>query len=224
LSSSGGGGGMPGSGESAPQRERRIVRDGYDVRDPAQVRSEVRRRREQVSQDEDIVQRLRQYMEMLRGKQGGPREFAMMEQLITQVRELKRRRVGPAPFRLADIAQGVLEEKKRLFFRSASSARPVTAPVGGGSRGGVRQRSQREIMAERSVARARHPRSFCNQLGATMWIGKDCVPSVSRSFGQGNANQKKERDFILDGEVAQRVGLQNFNVLEAAKSDSNLAK
>jgi hypothetical protein len=50
------------------------------------------------------------------------------------------------------------------------------------------------------------------------------VPSVSRSFGQGNANQKKERDFILDGEVAQRVGLQNFNVLEAAKSDSNLAK
>jgi hypothetical protein len=201
--------------ESKGAAERRIARDGYDIKSYDDVREQVRQRRQRGQKDGLLIQRLTAFVTELRGRQGDPKDFAMLDQLIMQVAELRERDVGPAPGRLVDTAKELLEAKRAVFFRSAS--RPST--TGGGATEGMRQRSQREIMTEQSTRRAANPRSFCNPLGATMWISKDSVPSFAKQIGAQDVNGKKERSFILDAQVQSYLGLPIYNALESAKSD-----
>ena len=113
--------------ETDLQRENRLVRDGYDVRSYNAVHDQVKVRMEKLQKELALVERLRRSTEELAGSPGDPREFAALDSLIMQVGELKKKHVGPEPFRLVKRAKKILAAKRAVFFRSASS-RPQTAP------------------------------------------------------------------------------------------------
>ena len=90
-------------------------------------------------------------------------------------------------------------------------------------------------------------RSFSNELGAPMLLSADAVPSFAKSIGAANVSAVKERDFIsgallllfpsfslhfgsfsgfkmADAEVFHNLGMQSYNVHDAAASDPQLRK
>jgi len=231
--------------ETALQRENRLVRDGYDVTSYEDVHAQTRLAQTKLKAELDTVDRLRRQTEELAGSLGDPKTFAALESLITQVGELKPKEVGPEPFRLIRRARRVLDEKRRIFFRSASS-RPSTAPemkVGGrvgrsksapavGGKAARLAAREARLAAERSAVmrggsaprQKVRGRSFSNALGAPMMLSADAVPSFAKQIGKANENSKKERSFITDCHVFHNLGMPSFNVHTAAKTDKNLRK
>ena len=213
--------------ETGDEAARRVIRDGYDVKSYSQVHEQVRLRREKANANGGLIQRLRAFCDDLRTRQGDPRDFATLEQLIIQVRELKAREVGPAPQRLVASASDLLAEKRASFFGSAASRTSTSGGTPGSDVSEIRRkRSQRERFKEQAQRRARHPRSFCNPLGATMWVSKEAMKARSSSgqIGSQNRNLELEHRFIADAEVAGRLGMPTFNALAASKSDPCMSK
>lgn len=236
---------MPPRRETDLQRENRLVRDGYDVRSYSAVHDQVKLRRDKLDRELALVERLRRATEELAGSPGDPREFAALDSLIMQVGELKKKHVGPEPFRLMKRAKKVLEGKRAVFFRSAST-RPQTAPEtkGGGvtasksapalADGPATRRAARQarlaqersaVMRGGSAPRQKiRGRSFSNELGAPMLLSADAVPSFSKQIGAANVNSKRERGFITDCHVFHNLGLEAYNVHKAAEKDPQLRK
>lgn len=231
--------------ETDLQRENRLVRDGYDVRSYSAVHDQVKQRRDKLDQELALVERLRRATEELAGSPGDPREFAALDSLIMQVGELKKKHVGPEPFRLMKRAKKVLAEKRAVFFRSAS--RPQTAPEPQARRvmasrsapslatdapGAWRAARQARLAQERSAVmrggsaprQKIRGRSFSNELGAPMLLSADAVPSFSRQIGAANVNSNRERGFITDCHVFHNLGLEAYNVHKAAEKDPQLRK
>jgi hypothetical protein len=104
--------------ETDLQKEKRILRDGYDIEDQHAVLREVRRRRERQETAQGVIERLEVAMASLKSD---PREFAAMDQLIMQVSELKKRDVGPEPFILVKRARASLDKRRATFFKSAGA-------------------------------------------------------------------------------------------------------
>jgi|EP01046_Picozoa_sp_COSAG06_P027949 hypothetical protein len=232
--------------ETDLQRENRLVRDGYDVRSYNAVHDQVKVRMEKLQKELALVERLRRSTEELAGSPGDPREFAALDSLIMQVGELKKKHVGPEPFRLVKRAKKILAAKRAVFFRSASS-RPQTAPepkaggvagsksapsLGADTPAARRAARQARLAQERSAVmrggsaprQKIRGRSFSNELGAPMLLSADAVPSFAKQIGAGNVNSNRERTFITDCQVFQNIGMEAFNVHKAAEKDPQLRK
>eukprot|EP01051_Picozoa_sp_SAG22_P018630 SAG22_NODE_3191_length_1865_cov_1.745753_2_plen_178_part_01 len=151
-----------GRGETDLQKEKRLLRDGYDVRSIGANESEVFRRLEKSQKATELVERLK---EAMAGLKSSPKEFAAFESLIAQVNELKRRDVGPEPARLVRRSRQLLAKRRADFFKSGK--RPVTSASSDGGQHRVFGGAPRPSTAGSSFDLSQ---SFRNQLGAKMQL------------------------------------------------------